>query len=174
MQSAGHRGVASLQVFRQRDQRFVTLLNEMRRGCLSPFHASLLRAAVGQPSVCTDPSAEEPAADADALAPAAPTAGGSSGGGAATRPTKLFPRNEPADAENARRLSELPSALHRYRALQKPVDTKALEHCLAPMDLQLKIGAQVILLKNLDAARKLVNGSRGVVTGFAVRIHLAP
>jgi len=37
----------------------------------------------------------------------------------------------------------------------------------APSELQLRVGCQVMLLANLDVKGGLVNGSRGVVTGFA-------
>jgi ATP-dependent DNA helicase PIF1 len=39
-----------------------------------------------------------------------------------------------------------------------------MQSCLAPQVIQLKMHAQVMLLKNLDA--DLVNGSLGVVVGF--------
>ena len=41
-----------------------------------------------------------------------------------------------------------------------------LDGCAAPKTLLLKEGAQVVLLKNLDPLKKLVNGSCGVVVGF--------
>ena len=87
----------------------------------------------------------------------------------APQPTLLFATNEPADRENARRLAGLPGEALSYQANDWPGDgrgAKAMEACIAPRLLSLKLGAHVMLLKNIDPANRLVNGSRGVVTGF--------
>ena len=76
---------------------------------------------------------------------------------------KLFPQNDPADRENALRLAQIQSSLMTYLASESG---GKMDGCLAPTTLDLKLDAQVILLKNIDAGSKLVNGARGVVTGF--------
>jgi len=43
-----------------------------------------------------------------------------------------------------------------------------LKHCQAPEVLNLKVGAHVILLKNIDSDKGLVNGVRGIIEDFAL------
>jgi ATP-dependent DNA helicase PIF1 len=40
-------------------------------------------------------------------------------------------------------------------------------HCPARQRLELRAGAQVILVKTTAATEGLVNGARGIITGFA-------
>lgn len=84
-------------------------------------------------------------------------------------PTKLYSTHRDVDTENAQRLEQLPGAPYSFLArdsgLQK-ILAKANSWSNAPTHLHLKVGAQVVLLKNLALSRGLVNGSRGVVTGF--------
>jgi hypothetical protein len=47
---------------------------------------------------------------------------------------------------------------------------KFFEQCQAARKLELKVGAQVMLLQNMSDSKALVNGSRGVV----VKMHLCP
>jgi hypothetical protein len=115
----------------------------------------------------------------------------SSGGGGGVggdengiKPTLLFPKNKSVDAENERELDKLGGKTVEFPAQDRAwKDKEAGEHasgyheetllakidreCLAPKTLCLKVGAQVMLLRRLgDIGLELVNGSRGVVTGF--------
>jgi len=85
-----------------------------------------------------------------------------------TKATKLYSRNINVDGINE-------SELLSIRAEEKTFDmvsegVSALVHslkksCLAQETLKLKIGAEVIFIKN-DTGGKYVNGTRGIVVGF--------
>ncbi len=85
-------------------------------------------------------------------------------------PTLLYTTNAKVDDENRTRLSQLASVAKRFVA-QDSGEKNALKYASAwtnaPDTLDLKLDAQVVLLRNLDIAGGLVNGSRGVVVGFA-------
>lgn len=94
------------------------------------------------------------------------------------KPTKLYSTNSSVDHINDLELDKLAEAgadfyeyemeLHVYPGIKNSsyVKTRYKKHCLAPQTLQLCVGAQVMLLKNLDTEACLVNGSRGVVIRF--------
>lgn len=49
---------------------------------------------------------------------------------------------------------------------EEPHLSTIISSCPAPQKLELKQGAEVILLKNIDPANGLVNGARGKVVSF--------
>lgn len=86
----------------------------------------------------------------------------------ATRPTRLYARNINVDAINHRQLAQLDGEEKLF--LMESMGSKALveglkKSCLAPEQLRLKAGAEVMFVKNA-ADGSYVNGTRGVVTGF--------
>ncbi|XP_063795373.1 ATP-dependent DNA helicase PIF1 isoform X2 [Pseudophryne corroboree] len=82
--------------------------------------------------------------------------------------TRLCTHKDDVDLTNERRLQQLPGDCQTYDALDSdPMLVKTMNtQCPVGQQIQLKKGAQVILAKNLDVARGLVNGARGVVIGF--------
>jgi len=93
------------------------------------------------------------------------------------------------EAHNNQRLAELPGRVHTYRSmdsrgfnakgemLDKEMAERLLERLVARPVLTLKVGAQVMLIKNIVQGH-LVNGSLGKVTEFlttaeAVKRNLA-
>mmetsp|Transcript_74920 Transcript_74920/g.190067 ORF Transcript_74920/g.190067 Transcript_74920/m.190067 type:complete len:338 (+) Transcript_74920:1-1014(+) len=92
---------------------------------------------------------------------------------AGIEPTRLFPTNVRADAVNSERLAALPGGpglSATYESIDKVPEgmiftPEALDQMsMLPRKLELKVGAQVMLLKNKTPT--LVNGSRGVVESF--------
>eukprot|EP00928_Gymnodinium_smaydae_P040769 TRINITY_DN2761_c0_g1_i1.p1 TRINITY_DN2761_c0_g1~~TRINITY_DN2761_c0_g1_i1.p1 ORF type:complete len:687 (+),score=96.16 TRINITY_DN2761_c0_g1_i1:62-2062(+) len=134
------------------DADFAEKLNEIRKGKLSP---DVLRALQS----CSSETKGPPPKDE-------------------ILPTKLYCHNKDVDKENAARLSELPgeavifSAKNEYAA-EHDMETQSAQASLlrtilnkrVPSTLQLKVHAQVILVKNMPHAG-LVNGSRGIVVDF--------
>ena len=87
-----------------------------------------------------------------------------------TQATKLECKNAIVDRLNKMELDKLPGETYTYKAkdtcLNKMYEGQLKSGCQAPEVLELKVGATVMLLKNLDPARGLVNGIRGVVVRF--------
>jgi ribonuclease HI len=154
------------QVQRQSDNRFITLLNEIRLGDLSEQSSRQLEACH---------------ADVKAL----PNDG--------ILPTRLYCLNRNVDAENQFHLDRLPAPdcvytgddqwqprngeeysaepedAYRKETVKFPGGGRTKADILedldrkCPIKIRLRVGAQVMYTKN-DPARNLVNGSRGVVT----------
>jgi ATP-dependent DNA helicase PIF1 len=81
-----------------------------------------------------------------------------------------FPTRAEVDRANFVRLKGLKGQSRTFKAVDsgKITDevqrTKLLSNCMAPQEIELKTGAQVMLIKNLDES--LVNGSLGKVVSF--------
>lgn len=151
------------QVERQKDQDFVKYLNEVRVGVASKAFLRLL--------------------DGCLVSKKAPPEHG-------IVPTKLYAINKEVDTENTARLAELPGETVTLRAEDRwrtkpskasmvPFFRTALNN-LIPEEVQLKVGAQVMLTRNRSkgpfggflasqqsSGPSLVNGSRGKVLAFS-------
>ena len=141
------------EVMRQKsDQLFIPILNEIREGELS---AATVRAL----------------ATCHVSRKARPTDG--------ILPTRLYCKNRDVDKENTARLASLAAAPQIFDAAGTDVykgdaasNARTRQTVCdyaekkVPRRLVLKLGAQVVLLRNLDQRAQLVNGSRGVVVRF--------
>ncbi|KAF4950319.1 hypothetical protein FSARC_13237 [Fusarium sarcochroum] len=127
------------QVFRQRDPVFANMLNEMRLGRIT------------EDTVRAFKRLERPLNFDDGLGTA-----------------ELFSTRNEVEGSNEKRLRELPGTVRRYDALdtgKEDIRDKLLANMMAPKSIDLKMNAQVMLIKNLDES--LVNGSLGKVIGFS-------
>lgn len=80
----------------------------------------------------------------------------------------IYSHHEDVDRYNHSNLIRLPGRHYAFRAKDGgPAGFEThLKSCPVPDMLTLRKGAQVLLLKNLSVSGGLVNGTRGVVTGF--------
>jgi ATP-dependent DNA helicase PIF1 len=145
-----------IEVQRQKDPVFQSILREARKGVLSKESEALLRTRMGLDWK-----------------------------GHRIRPTLLFPKNAEVDMINAANLKALKGPLRTFEAGYAYADLKTAaktnlksEDFLRAVNhldrdatyrsrLELAEGAQVMLVTNLDIGAGLVNGSRGVVVGFS-------
>lgn len=134
------RTVTLTRVFRQHNAEFIALLAEVRVGRLGSAGAAALMGRVG----------------------ARPAPG--------VVPTKLRATNREVDEENLRAYRRLCGPSRDYVAVDDCTDPRELaalqRSCPAPATVFLKVGAAVLLLKNLDVANGLVNGSQGTVVAL--------
>lgn len=82
------------------------------------------------------------------------------------KPVKLYCRNIDVNEFNLRELDKIVGPSQTFRAFDEASENWQQffdKNCPAPTRLELKVGAQVMLLVNLDVANGLVNGSVGVV-----------
>lgn len=143
------------EIVRQKDPIFQTILNEARHGELSKGSVKLLRKRMNL--------------DYKSLT---------------VQPTMLFTRRVEVDQINARELKKLTTEHHVYKAttvfnpsastMGLTVTSPEVQAAVMKLDgnaaytpeLVLAVGAQVMLLYNLNHEAGLVNGSRGVVVDF--------
>ncbi|XP_055359820.1 ATP-dependent DNA helicase PIF1 isoform X2 [Betta splendens] len=90
--------------------------------------------------------------------------------------TRLCTHKDDVELTNDNKLQQLPGAVRVFEALDSdPALVKTIDsHSPVSRLLQLKVGAQVMLTKNLDVSRGLVNGARGVVVAFETEKHGLP
>uniref|UniRef100_A0A671Y0B1 ATP-dependent DNA helicase PIF1 n=1 Tax=Sparus aurata TaxID=8175 RepID=A0A671Y0B1_SPAAU len=90
--------------------------------------------------------------------------------------TRLCTHKDDVELTNENKLQQLPGSVRVFEALDSdPALVKTIDaHSPVSRLIQLKVGAQVMLTKNLDVTRGLVNGARGVVVAFESGKHGLP
>lgn len=127
-------------IYRQKDPKFVEILNSIRIGRVTQAMTDRLLATAGQKIESNGILA-----------------------------TQLCSHTKDADFINQSKLASLSSAEKIFEATDSDVYlTKTLDSQLpVPHKLILKIGAQVMLLKNINLSTGLVNGARGIITRYS-------
>jgi len=85
-------------------------------------------------------------------------------------PTRLHGKRKDVATDNRRFLLELPGDSYLFDAedthRSEPHYKLLQKECQAAQQIELRVGAQVMLLKNYDTEKGLCNGTRGVVVDF--------
>ncbi len=128
-------------VFRQEDNNFVQLLNNIRFGKINENDITTLKSRIGLPEEVS-----------------------------AIKPTILASHNAQVDAVNRLELKKISNNSQNFAAKFSGNSTKIeflRKNCLANEDLELKVGAQVMMLKNTYQKEGVINGSIGVIKEFS-------
>ena len=139
------------EIIRQRDEKFQECLNNIRIGNINKDVIKILQSCVGKKLKNKD----------------------------GIKPTRLCSLNKNVDKINQKELDKLNTDIYEYEIelncnYKTPdyIKAKIINSCLAKKTLQLCVGAQVMLLCNLDLENKLANGSRGIIIDFVEDLPL--
>lgn len=128
------------EVKRQDDKKFIHILQNIRKGRCPDFVVSALEETVKN-CIQTD----------------------------GIQATRLCTHKEDVDFINKHELNNLKGISHTFTATcnnEYLSECSSVDHCPVVMKLQLKVGTQVMVTKNIDVSNGLVNGARGVITAF--------
>ncbi len=131
------------QSFRQNDETFIRILNDLRFGEISKKGREILESRVR-------------AQDENQT----------------IRPTILTTHNYKVEKINEEQLKKIPTPEISFQAQYKGTAEKIeylRRNCLAQDNLKLKIGAQVMMIKNTYQKDGIINGSLGIIRGFSPR-----
>jgi len=132
------------QVKRQSDQNLVTILNQLRLGVCGPKETEILSATKANQI------------HSEGIVP-----------------TKLCTHTDDVNLINNKELNRCTGEERMFRAVDSDASLANFLNSHTPVDqlLRLRVGAQVMLLKNLNVAKGLVNGARGAVDSFTKEGH---
>jgi ATP-dependent DNA helicase PIF1 len=132
-------------VFRQEDQNFVKLLNNIRFGKASSEDIAVLKSRINRAN---------------------------SDNSGTIKPTILASHNYQVDATNQIELKKISNNSQNFAAKFSGDNYKIeflRKNCLASQNLELKVGAQVMMLKNTYQKDGITNGSLGIIKEFSKR-----
>lgn len=128
-------------VFRQQDQEFVNLLDNIRFGNIDESDMNLLKSRINLSDINSH-----------------------------IKPTLLVTHNAQVDLINQQELKKIPEISKFFTADFIGDQAKfdfLRKNCLAYERLELKVGSQVMMLKNTYQKDGIINGSLGIIRGFS-------
>ena len=131
------------QVFRQKDHDFVNLLNNVRFGKINQDDCQILAQRQKLPDLANE-----------------------------VKPTIIVTHNYLVEKINNKKMAQIDQKEHKFEAIFAGDKSKydfLIKNCLAQVNLTLKTGAQVMMLKNTYQSQGISNGSIGVIRGFSAK-----